>query len=97
MNVKIKAIHFEIAERLVNFVNKKAERVAHRVPEMTDFEVQFTLVKPEAAKNKEATVRMTVPPFGDMVANKTADSFEEAFDGAVEALERQLEKKQGRK
>lgn len=97
MNVRIKAIHFEIADRLVNFINKKAERVARRIPEMTDFEVSLTLIKPEAALNKEATVRMAVPTYGDLVASKTADTFEEAFDAATEALERQLEKKVARK
>lgn len=97
MNVKIKAIHFEIADRLVNFINKKADRLVRRVPEMTDFEVSLTLIKPDTALNKEATVRMVVPPYGEMVASKTANSFEEAFDDATEALERQLEKKQAKK
>ena len=43
--------------------------------------------------NKEATVKVVVPQQEDLVAGKTADSFEEAIDLALEALERQLEKR----
>lgn len=93
MNVRINPIHFEIADRLVNFVNKKAERIAHRTPEITEFTVNFRLVKPETNLNKEATVKVSIPQGGDIVATKTCDTFEEAFDSAVEAVERQIEKR----
>ena len=96
MNVRINPIHFEIADRLVNFVNKKAERIAHRTPEITEFIVNFRLVKPETNLNKEATVKVSIPQGGDIVATKTCDTFEEAFDSAVEAVERQIEKRKAK-
>lgn len=97
MEVKIKAIHFEISGQLTDFINKKAEKLSRRYPAITDFEVSLKVVKPETAMNKEATLKVTVPQLDDMVATKVADTFEEAIDLDLEAVERQLEKKKNAK
>lgn len=97
MNVRIQAIHFEAGEKLVDFINKKAERIARRYPSITDVEVTLKVVKPETAMNKDVTVRIAAPQHEELVANKVADSFEEAVDLALEALERQLEKHKEKK
>ncbi len=97
MDVRIQAIHFEIADRLVEFINKKADRLARRFPAIAAVDVNLKVVKPETAMNKEVVLRLTVPQADDVVATKTADSFEEAFDLAIEAVERQLEKAKDRK
>ena len=47
--------------------------------------------------NKEAGIKISVPQQEDIFASKTADSFEEAVDLCLEALERQLEKIKSRK
>lgn len=93
MEVRINAIHFDIADKLKAFVEKKAERLARRYPAITYFDVNFTLVKAASAMNKEALVKIIIPHYGETVTTKTADTFEEAFDTALEAAERQLEKK----
>lgn len=93
MEVKIQAIHFDATQRLVDFINKKVERVLRRVPDTTDVEVTLKVVKPETAMNKEAMVKFTVPQTADLVADKVADTFEEAVDQCLEAIERQVEKK----
>ena len=49
------------------------------------------VVKPEAAKNKEAAVRLKIKN-GDCFAEKVNDTFEESIDECVEALEKQLVK-----
>lgn len=92
MEVRIQAIHFEIADRLTDFINKKADRLARRFPDITVFDTNLKVVKPETAMNKEAIVRVAIPSHDDVVATKVADSFEEAVDNAIEAVERQLEK-----
>lgn len=91
MDVRIQAIHFDASERLTAFINKKAERLARHNPDITTFDVKLNVVKPETAMNKEAVVKVT-SPHGENVATKTADSFEEAVDLCIEAVERQLEK-----
>lgn len=97
MEVRIQAIHFDIAEKLTAFINKKAERLARHNVNMTEVDVTLKVIKPETAMNKEAMVRVIVPQQEDQVATKTADSFEEAIDLCMEALDRQLEKKKAKK
>ena len=97
MEVRIQAIHFEIAERLTAFINKKAERLTRHNPSIAVVDVTLKVVKPETAMNKEAIIKLNTPQHDDLVASKTADSFEEAVDLAIEALERQLEKRKDRK
>ena len=97
MDVRIKAVHFEIADRLVEFINKKADRFARRFPSLTTFDVNLKLVKPETAKNKEVMLLLAGTQHGEIVASKVADTFEEAFDSALEAAERQLEKNKDKK
>lgn len=93
MEVKIQAIHFDIADHLVEFINKKAQRLTRRYDAITDIDVTLKVVKPETAMNKEAVIKAVAPQIEDIVATKTADSFEEAVDLALEAIERQLEKR----
>ncbi|MDE6268316.1 MAG: HPF/RaiA family ribosome-associated protein [Muribaculaceae bacterium] len=97
MDVNIQAIHFDASERLVSFINRKAERLARRYEAITTLDVTLKVVKPETAMNKVAVIRAVVPQLDDFVADKTADSFEEAVDLALEAVERQLEKKKSKK
>lgn len=97
MEVNIKAIHFDVAERLTEFVNKKAERLARRFPTISTLDATLKVVKPETAMNKDVTVKVLIPQSPEIVANKVADSFEEAFDKAIEAIEHQLEKQKNTK
>jgi len=93
MEVRIQAIHFDIADRLTAFINKKAERLARRNDAITIVDVTLKVVKPESAMNKEVTIKITEPQHPEIVATKTADTFEEAVDTAIDALARQLEKR----
>lgn len=97
MDVRIKAIHFDIAEKLETFINKKVERLVRHNVNVTAVDVTLKVVKPETAMNKEAVVKVVVPQQDDQVATKTADTFEEAIDLCLEAIERQLEKKKAKK
>ncbi len=97
MDVRIQAIHFEIADRLVEFINKKADKLARRFPSISTVDVNLKVVKPETAMNKEVVLRVDTPQAPETVATKLADSFEEAFDLALEAVERQLEKNKVKK
>ena len=92
MEVQIKAIHFDISDKLVAFVNKKVEKLTRRYDTITDVEVNLRLIKPETANNKEAGIKLSVPGSPDLFASKTADTFEEAIDLSLAALEPQIEK-----
>ena len=42
--------------------------------------------------NKEAAIKLTVPNADELFASKVADTFEEAVDLTIDALDRQLVK-----
>ena len=92
MEVKINAIHFEATEKLNNFINKKVDKLAKKNELVSTAEIILKVVKPETAMNKEASVRLTVPHSEDLFASKVADTFEEAVDNCMDALQKQLEK-----
>ncbi|MBD5301198.1 MAG: ribosome-associated translation inhibitor RaiA [Duncaniella sp.] len=97
METNIKAIHFDISEKLTSFINKKIEKLTRRYPDVMTADISLKVIKPESALNKQAIVSLTVPQEPDIVADKTADTFEEAIDLCVEALDRQLEKIKNKK
>lgn len=97
MEVTINAIHFAVNERLTAFINKKAERLTRHYPDITAIDFNLKVVKPETAMNKQVVAKVTLPGNPEQVADKTADTFEEAVDLALEAVERQLDKIKGRK
>lgn len=97
MEVQIKAIHFDITDKLVAFINKKIDKVARRNEAISTAEVILKVVKPETSMNKEASVKFVLPGQPELFASKTADTFEEAIDLCLEALNRPLEKEKGKK
>lgn len=96
MEVNVQAIHFEVSQQLLDFINKKAEKLTRRYTAVTTFDVNLKVVKPETSMNKEVMIKVLAPQ-EEYVATKTADTFEEAVDLALEAVERQLEKRKNTK
>ncbi len=92
MEVRIKAIHFDATAKLEEFINKKAQKFARRNEEVTECDVTLEVVKPKTSMNKQASIKLIIPNREDLFASKIADTFEEAIDLSIDALERQLEK-----
>jgi len=90
MEVRIQALHFDAAEKLKDFAQKKVSKL-EKYSDIIDAEIILKVVKPEVSNNKEASVKLNVKN-GEFFANKTADTFEEAIDLSIEALEKQLVK-----
>lgn len=89
---QVNAIHFEISDRLSQFIQKKTDKLCRKYDRITGIEVNLRVVKPETAKNKEAAITVMVPSCPDQFASKIADTFEEAIDQCLDAIERQLER-----
>lgn len=51
MDINIKAIHFDITEKLTAFINKKVDRIVRRFPAVSAVDVSLKVVKPETALN----------------------------------------------
>ena len=58
MKLNVKAVNFEIAERLEKHIEKKTKRYEKLLPESAEMEIQLTVVKPETNLNKETHVRV---------------------------------------
>ena len=91
MDIRIKAIHFDVNEKLQDFIEKKVSKLGRFSSEIGKVEVSLKVVKPESAMNKQVDIRVDVPG-KDLFASETCDTFEEAVDKTCEILGRQIEK-----
>ena len=86
-------------ERFYDYIKKvevslkvvKPETAENKEADIKKVEVSLKVVKPETAENKEAGVKILVPN-GEFYASKVCDTFEEAVDLSLDALEKQLVK-----
>ena len=91
MEIRIQAIHFDAAERLETFIRKKVAKLEQFYDGILSAEVVLRVIKPETANNKQVRIRLTIKN-NDCFAEKANNTFEEAVDAAVVALEKQLVK-----
>jgi putative sigma-54 modulation protein len=89
MEIKIKSIHFDATEKLEEFIGKKVAKLEQFHEGILLADVVLKVVKPETAKNKNASILLKIKN-GEFFAEKVCDTFEEAVDKTVEALEKQL-------
>ena len=96
MELRIQSINFEATEQLKAFVEKKIKKLEKFSDNIIQTEVLIKVIKPETAKNKEASVKINLKN-GEAFASKVADTFEEAIDLCAEALEKQILKTKEKK
>ena len=96
MELRIQSINFDATEQLKSFVEKKVKKLEKFHDGIIQAEISLKVVKPETAKNKEAGIKISLKQ-GEAFANKVADTFEEAIDLCVEALEKQIVKTKEKK
>lgn len=89
MEIRIQDVHFDATEALKSFIQKKVSKLEQYYDGIIAAEITLKVVKPETAANKEAQIRLVVAG-QDLFASKTSDTFEEAIDGNVDALQKQL-------
>lgn len=91
MKLQMHSIHFDADQKLIDFIQKKADKLDTFYDRIIDGEVFMRLDKNEKNENKIVEIKLNVP--GKILfAKQQADSFEAATDEAVEALRRQLKK-----
>ena len=91
MEIKIQCIHFDASEQLQSFITKKIGKFEKQGDEIRKVEVSLKVVKPETAMNKEAAIKLFTTS-GDIFAEKTCDTFEEAVDQCLDAVNKQFSK-----
>ncbi len=91
MNINIEALDFKADRKLLDFAEKKAEKLAKFYDGIVAVKVKFRLEREETKENKVAEVKVNVPQ-SDLFAKRNSTTFEAAIDEALEALRRQLKK-----
>jgi putative sigma-54 modulation protein len=89
MKIQIQSLHFDASSSLTEFIQKKVAKLEKYSDDILEADVILKVVKPEISNNKDTSIKLKVKS-GEFFANKIADTFEEAVDLSVEALEKQL-------
>ena len=91
MNINIQSIHFTADSKLLDFIQKKYDKLDSYYDRITSGEVILKLDKAVNAANKIVEVKLHIP--GNILfAKHQCASFEEAVDLTTESLSKQLKK-----
>jgi len=98
MKLQMHSIHFDADEKLLEFIQKRTDKLETFYDRIIDGEVFLRLDKNVNYGNKVVEIKLNMPG-NQIFAKEHSKSFEAATDEAVEALRRQLKKfkeKQGK-
>jgi putative sigma-54 modulation protein len=91
MKLQMHSIHFDADQKLINFIQKKTDKLDTYYDQIIDGEVFMRLDKNDKSENKIIEIKLNVPG-KQFFAKSQNDSFEAAADDAAEALRRQIKK-----
>lgn len=90
MKVQVQSVHFDADAKLIDFIQKKLDKLDTFYDRTIDAEVILRLNN-EGVQNKTVEIKLNVPG-EQLFATKTNGSFEAATDHCAEALRRQIKK-----
>lgn len=91
MKLQMHAVHFDADPKLIDFIQRKTEKLEAIYERIVDGEVFLKLENGEAIDNKIVEIKINIPG-NQLFAKEQDESFEAAADRTVEALRRQLKK-----
>ncbi|MCS7018994.1 MAG: ribosome-associated translation inhibitor RaiA [Cytophagales bacterium] len=92
MKLQIHSIHFDADVKLLNFIQKKANKLDTFFERIIGGEVYLRLEKGEHSReNKVVEIKLFIPG-GSLFVKEQNISFEAAMDEAVESMKAQLKK-----
>ncbi len=92
MKLQMHSLHFTADQKLIDFIQKKADKLDTFFDRIQDGEVFLRLEKGDHAKeNKLVEIKLNLPGT-TLFAKEKSSSFEAAADEAIEALRRQIKK-----
>lgn len=90
MKVQVHSIHFDADYKLINFIQKKLDKLDTFYDRMVDGEV-FLRLNNEGIENKTVEIKVRVPG-SQLFATEKARTFEAAAGMATDALRMQIKK-----
>ncbi len=91
MKLQMHSIHFDADRKLIDFIQKKADKLDVYYDRIIDGEVFMRLDKNDNNENKIVEIKLNVPG-KQFFAKHQKDSFEAAADESIEGLRRQIKK-----
>ena len=91
MKLQTQTVHVDPAPELIDFIQRKVDKLETFYDRIIDGEVFLKLEGGEAIEDKIVEIKINIPG-NQLFAKEQGESFEAAADTAVEALRRQLKK-----
>ncbi|WP_276363326.1 ribosome-associated translation inhibitor RaiA [Daejeonella sp. H1SJ63] len=91
MKIRVQSIHFTADIKLLDFIQKKADKLDQFYDQIIGGDVYLRLDNSEDEANKITEIKIMIPG-NDLFAKEQCKSFEEATDKAIESLRRQIDK-----
>ncbi|HEY9004192.1 MAG TPA: ribosome-associated translation inhibitor RaiA [Mucilaginibacter sp.] len=96
MKITVQSIRFDADKKLLDFIQKKANKLDQFFDRIINGEVYLRLENTEDVANKITEIKLTLPGT-QLFAKEQCKSFEEGTDLAVECLKKQIEKHKQKK
>ena len=90
MRLQVHSIHFDADKKLINFIQRKVDKLETFYDRLVSGEV-FLKLNNEGIENKTVEIKIKVPG-SNLFATEKARSFEAAADSATSSLRMQLKK-----
>ncbi|HVS91837.1 MAG: ribosome-associated translation inhibitor RaiA [Bacteroidetes bacterium] len=91
MKITVQSIRFNADKKLLDFIQKKADKLDQYYDRIVSGEVYLRLENVEDVANKITEIKLTLPG-NQLFAKEQCKTFEEATDLAIECLRKQIEK-----
>ncbi len=91
MKLQMQSVHFIADQKLIDFIQKKTDKLETYYDQIIDGEVIMRLDKNNKSENKIVEIKLNVPG-KQLFAKHQAESFESATDEVIEGLRRQIKK-----
>jgi len=91
MKITVQSIHFNADIKLLDFIQKKADKLDQYFDQIVSGEVYLKLANVEDEANKISEIKLNVPG-GILFAKEQCKTFEEATDLSVESIIKQITK-----
>lgn len=96
MKIRVQSIHFTADKKLLNFIQKKADKLDVFFDQIISGEVYLKLENVEDEANKITEIKLMLPG-NQLFAKHQCKTFEEATDQAIESLIKQIGKHKQKK
>lgn len=89
MEIQIQSVHFDADAKLLEFIDKRLQKLGTFYDRIISADVILRLEKTGQVQDKIAELKLNVPG-SVLIAKETCKTFEEAIDAGSEALKRQI-------